>query len=382
LFTRKKNILKKIKLAIVYQVIFHYRIPFYQEIENDESLDSILIYGNGVSDTKLKNANHSLSKTKKVFSLKIPYGSKKENRFFTFFPTLFFRLIYINPSILLVEGSSSIINLMSAIIYKVIFKKKLIFWSLGKVHNKELTSVRKKLDNLIASLEKRADAIFTYSSSGEEYFLNRGIKKNKIFKGINTIDTRKILEMKPPENQIKDERFRILFIGSIIPSKKVKLLIDVFLELEKNIKNVSLDIIGSGSDYFENLKTYYQNSSENLTFHGEITENLNQFYYKSDIFVLPGLGGLAISEAMAYGLPVICSIADGTEKDLIANRKSGIILKEMNFHNLYSELLNLSENPKVLKQMGINSKERIELKFSFENYYNEFKKCVNFLYEN
>jgi hypothetical protein len=33
----------------------------------------------------------------------------------------------------------------------------------------------------------------------------------------------------------------------------------------------------------------------------------------AEVFVLPGLGGLAIPHAMIHGVPVIARIADGTE---------------------------------------------------------------------
>jgi glycosyltransferase involved in cell wall biosynthesis len=45
-----------------------------------------------------------------------------------------------------------------------------------------------------------------------------------------------------------------------------------------------------------------------------------------DVFVLPGLGGLAINDAMMCGKPVICGEADGTEKDLIIDGTTGYLL--------------------------------------------------------
>jgi glycosyltransferase involved in cell wall biosynthesis len=35
------------------------------------------------------------------------------------------------------------------------------------------------------------------------------------------------------------------------------------------------------------------------------------------LFVLPGTGGLAVQEAMSYGLPVIMGRGDGTNDDLV-----------------------------------------------------------------
>ena len=40
-------------------------------------------------------------------------------------------------------------------------------------------------------------------------------------------------------------------------------------------------------------------------------------FTKADLFVLPGKGGLAVQQAMAYGLPVIVAQGDGTQDDLV-----------------------------------------------------------------
>jgi glycosyltransferase involved in cell wall biosynthesis len=44
---------------------------------------------------------------------------------------------------------------------------------------------------------------------------------------------------------------------------------------------------------------------------------LTPFFLEADLFVLPGTGGLAVQEAMSYGLPVIMGEGDGTNDDLV-----------------------------------------------------------------
>jgi len=46
-------------------------------------------------------------------------------------------------------------------------------------------------------------------------------------------------------------------------------------------------------------------------------DDLTAWYTSSDLFVLPGTGGLALQQAMAYGLPVIAGVGDGTQADLV-----------------------------------------------------------------
>ena len=48
--------------------------------------------------------------------------------------------------------------------------------------------------------------------------------------------------------------------------------------------------------------------------HGAELEN---YFAAADLFALPGTGGLAVQQAMTYGLPVIVAQGDGTQDDLV-----------------------------------------------------------------
>lgn len=370
--------MSKVKLAIVYQVIFHYRAPFYNHVANDGCYDSILFYGKGVPGTKLKNSGKTIIRKKQFITSKIPFKLNGHKSSFSFFPFLFFNLIRYSPDIMLVEGASSLLNFISAFIYAKLFRKKIIMWSLGKVEGKPLSKPRIMMDSLINYLEKRSDAIFAYSSFAKEYFLKRGVKEEKIFVGVNVIDTKqKLKELSKIKNKnVNSEEFRILFVGSIIKVKKLEILIDAFEILLKHRNNVYLDIVGDGSDYYHELKLKVEKKGvKNIIFHGKIIEGLVNYYLRSDVFVLPGLGGLAISEAMICGLPVICTYADGTEIDLVKNGV-GVFIDQMSVDNLFQELDYYYKHRDELNSMGKEAKKLIQTKYSFDNYYSSFDNCV------
>ena len=54
---------------------------------------------------------------------------------------------------------------------------------------------------------------------------------------------------------------------------------------------------------------------------------LMDFFVNSDVYLMPGTGGLGVNEAMAYGLPVISTIGDETVYDLMDG--NGYLLGEM-----------------------------------------------------
>ena len=84
-----------------------------------------------------------------------------------------------------------------------------------------------------------------------------------------------------------------------------------------------------------------------LKFWERITTNIDLYFAASDIFILPGIGGLAINNALIWGKPTIVSSADGTEKDLIYQNKTGYYFTEGNVDSLIAAIesatINLSD---------------------------------------
>ena len=149
------------------------------------------------------------------------------------------------------------------------------------------------------------------------------------FTNLNTINTTYFESIR---NEVKDsiesyklntKHIKLLYVGVIEERKKIEELIQVVIKLNKTNnkeKTYSINIIGGGNQ-LDYLQSNYE--EESIRFHGPIydKEQLKQFYFKSDLFVLPGDGGLAILQSLLYGLPVLCLYgADGTEEDYIKDK--------------------------------------------------------------
>ena len=373
-------------MAIVYQVVFHYRIPFYERIFSDPELRSHLYYGkdNPYNKNKSYDAEYNFS-SMKLRTMFIPFGTESTGtrKVMPFFPSLFFRLIAFSPDIILCEGTSALPNAIVSYIYSKLFRKPLIWWSLGSINeDKKLHGLRSRIEVIIKYLELHSSAVFTYSTPGKNYFIRKGIAPNKIFVGVNVIDTNKRLkEIEIVQNNIvKDNNiFQILFVGAVIKEKRLEVLIDAFNLLHQKYEDkVKLMIVGDGS-YLDDIKEYSKKKgTQNIFFAGKVIEGISRYFLESDIFVLPGLGGLAISDAMIHGLPVITSIADGTEKDLVTE-ETGIIIDNLTSEALFEKLDLLYLNPDKKEMLSVASKKAITTLFSFDNYYSNFKKTVGFV---
>lgn len=378
---------KKIKILFLYQVVMHYRLGFYKRISSDNKFDFTLFYGKEDKGTKLVNADISATdiKNKKLWGFRIPFTTNNGKGTISISPFLFFELIYQSPQIVFSEGSSSIVNSSLAFIYAKTFKKKFIWWSLGKLKNRKYTGFRKLINRWEKIIENNCDAIFTYSSQGKEYFLSRGVQKEKIFVGVNVLDTNeKLIEMQSfknhNENSAYPNNFNLCFIGSIIREKNIELLIDA-LEIfnKKYFKKAKLHIIGDGVHLTE-LNEYIKekNLKSSVVFHGRINRGANVVLKQCQVMVLPGLGGLSICEGMLNSLPIITSIADGTELDLV-DRSNGFVIPNLTREILFEKIEYLYLNPVIRTEMGKKSYKKITTVYSFDNYYEMFNEAVNFV---
>jgi glycosyltransferase involved in cell wall biosynthesis len=82
---------------------------------------------------------------------------------------------------------------------------------------------------------------------------------------------------------------------------------------------------------------------------------------------VPGRGGIAISEAMAFGLPVIVHEADGTEYDLVMDRVTGIRVSQGDAGSFCEAIGYIADHPDVCFEMGRNSRRLVETRFTTRN---------------
>ena len=78
------------------------------------------------------------------------------------------------------------------------------------------------------------------------------------------------------------------------------------------------------------------------------------YFAEADLFVLPGTGGLAIQEAMSYGLPVIVAKGDGTQDDLVREGNGWQIIPE-DYGALVSTMKTALSDMARLQKMGEES---------------------------
>lgn len=371
--------MNKIKIIVLYRVIQEWRKPVFDRLANKYDLK--VYYGPDFPNSKVVSTKKLIHfNTKKLYSLKFSKESSNGLIAMPFSPFLFFNLLIDKPDVIITEGASNLINATIAFLYCKLFNKKFIWWSLGKLENTKYNLVRQIINYPIEIIERNSNCIITYSTVGKDYFKAINVPDNKIFVAVNVVDTDKITQRNTslPANLRNQHRFNILFVGSLTRHKNLKILIEAFSDLENKYDNCSLTIVGSGNELNNLINLSNELGVRNIYFPGQDFDNVSRYFINSDVFVLPGLGGLAISEALAYGIPVIASIGDGCEKDLIIQNENGIIDINLNRYSLLNYLSDLYENPHKLATYKINAKNIIQNKYNINTYMNQIDEAIKY----
>jgi hypothetical protein len=82
---------------------------------------------------------------------------------------------------------------------------------------------------------------------------------------------------------------------------------------------------------------------------------LEKYFRAADLFVLPGTGGLAVQQAMAFALPVVVAQGDGNPGRPGQPGKMGCSSRRMKLLALENALKALLSNPPLLRRMGAES---------------------------
>lgn len=370
------------KVVVVYRVIQGWRTPVFSKLAEQHELK--LLYGCDFPGTKVVSARGPFSfNAKKLLSFPLSIKGAKGNMLLPITPFLFIELIKCKPDVVLCEGASNFINNISIFLYCRIFKKKMIQWGLGEIRERKKSKIRKFLDPLIVPIEKRADAIVSYSTEGAKYYEKIGVSKEKIFIAVNVVDTDKrlieIANFNKRNNKIKltNSSFKIVFVGALEANKNIEMLINVCKNLIEKLNSIELHIVGSGSDEIrlKGLVEQYQ-LSQNIFFYGRVNGPLIDIVHDKDIFVMPGLGGLAVSDMLCHSIPVICGIGDGCELDLI-NGNNGIVIDDLNESNLSIEIEKLIKEPLLLKKMKQEAFNTIKT-HNISNYVAQIQNAINY----
>lgn len=209
---------------------------------------------------------------------------------------------------------------------------------------------------------EETDFISVPSRYVKQSFLESGIPEKKIIHVPYGVD---LANFYPVPKQ--DSIFRVIHCGTLSLRKGVHYLMQAFSEL--NLPRSELWLIGSMTEEIRPL--YAQFFSEKIMHKGPFPQKeLYRFYSQGSVFALASIEeGLAMvqAQAMACGLPVVCTTNTGGE-DIVRNGIDGFIVPIRDVGALKEKILYLYENPAICAAMGKSARERVRSGFTWSDY--------------
>lgn len=243
--------------------------------------------------------------------------------------------------------------------------RRVLGWGLGTLRWDAPTWVLRGRRALLSLHLRTFDGIVAYSTNGARQYAGLGVPRRSLFVAPNAVSAehahRLSAELRSAPSIVNEWKREhalegkpiVLFVGRLLPAKRVDRLIRACARLEGECHLV---VVGDGPAMVE-LKSLAASVHPSTRFLGALHgRDLAFCFAGSDLFVLPGLGGLAVQEAMIHGLPVIVGESDGTQQDLVKEGRNGHFLTRGDEGELCRALRQYLSDADHLAAMGEESR--------------------------
>ncbi len=281
-------------------------------------------------------------------------------------------LEHCSPDALIVEANPRYLATPAAVRWMKRHGKPVIGWGLGAPSPSGPLSGFRQARRL--ALLRPFDALITYSRRGADEYARLGFPAARIFMAPNAAAARPTQPM-PARSTGFTGKPVVLFVGRLQARKRIDLLLQACAALPAALQP-RLVIVGDGPERsaLEMLaQTVYPSAEFIGASHG--TE-LAGYFSAADLFVLPGTGGLAVQEAMSYGLPVIMGQGDGTNDQLVRSG-NGWQIPPDDISALVGTLHTALSDALRLRRMGAESYRIVRDEINLEKMVGVFVEALN-----
>ena len=304
----------------------------------NDSLDCTAIQFSSIDHTNLWQG--SSEKNKQIITLfddkPITEVSKAKIR-----DRLFKVLDEVDPEVVILSGWDAIPSLI-ALLWAMENNKPTVIISESQEHDFPRYRIKEYFKNFLLDL---IDSAFVGGINQRNYLVKLGFDNDMIFEGCDIVDneffmrpSRKedIENLKLPENYF-------LTSCRFVEKKNLKILIEAFSSLKSAHTEWSLVLAGDGPlrRELESLVLEY-NLSDKVHFLGYLDYlTMKNVYSGASCFVLPSTTeqwGLVINEALASGIPVICSKNVGSAPNLLSGQHVGYVFDPLSSTDLLGKM--------------------------------------------
>jgi glycosyltransferase involved in cell wall biosynthesis len=229
------------------------------------------------------------------------------------------------------------------------------------------------VESLKTMFIRRCDGFIVPGKSSFDYIRSFKVPEERIFTAPNAVDTDFFAsEAERVRRDAAAQRQRLglplryfVFVGRLVPEKGIFDLLQAYAALPLELRTeVGLVFVGDGPARARLQQQLAAVAPGTVHFAGFAQrERLAAYYALAEVFVLPthtDTWGLAVNEAMACGLPVVCSSTAGCVADLVTEGWNGRVFPAHEVSRLAALLGELAQSHELRFAMGLHSQERIQ----------------------
>jgi len=311
------------RLGLVQRVFPTYRAPFFDALAASCAGGMSLFAGQPRADESIAVTN-ALRITHYAFAQNLHIFSPSSSFYFCYQRGLANWLNDWNPDVLIIEANFRYLSTPAAVGWMRQRQRPVIGWGLGAPLD------RGPLSGFRQRFLRQFDAMIAYSRRGAEQYAACGIPAERIFVAPNAVAPAPTHSLPTRADSFGVDSFGVgllsplvLFVGRLQTRKRIPALLKACSEMPAQLQP-RLVVVGDGPE-LNNLRILAQSLYPSTEFVGaKHGPDLAPYFLSADLFVLPGTGGLAVQEAMSYGLPVIVAQGDGTQDDLVYPVNNGV----------------------------------------------------------
>ena len=226
-------------------------------------------------------------------------------------------------------------------------------------------------ESLKVKFLRRCQGFVVPGQAAREYLDSYGVPQSRMFAAPNAVDNQFFEQQSFLVRQRADLHRRelglprrfFLFVGRLMKEKGIFDLLEAYCMLPPELKRqIGLVFVGDGPARPELCRRVRDESGLILLAGFAQRERLAAYYALAESLVFPthaDAWGLVVNEAMACGLPVICSDAAGCAKDLVRGCGNGLIVPANDVAQLSAAMAEVAVDDELRTCMGQRSRERI-----------------------
>jgi len=276
------------------------------------------------------------------------------------------------PDVLIMEANPRYLRSGAVINWMKARGGRVIGWGLGSpLPSGSLSKIRIALRKRFV---RRFDALITYSQQGADEYAALGFDPKLIFCAPNAVAPRPVQPLPERPNGLRNGKPSVVFVGRLQARKRVDMLLRANALLPDELRPAMI-IVGDGPERSK-LEALAKEVKADVRFTGaQHGADLERILREADLFVLPGTGGLAVQQAMSFGLPVIVGVSDGTQSDLV-RAENGWTLSTAKEEELGKLMQNALSDIARLRRMGAASYRIVSQEINLETMVDVFARAI------